>query len=247
MFTFRNVQIISCTVFLIFGIICGKKSEKDKFRNKNKKVYKSQYSQDRYLNRTFFHNKRNGVFVDIGAYTGLANSNTWYYEKKLGWSGICIEPSLSSYEKLVENRSCICIHGAIAPEEGKVLFREVKGGLGTLSGIESKYDPRQKEKWRLDEREYELIEVNTYRLNDLLEKHNIRYIDFLSLDTEGGELEILKSIDFEQFYIYTIAVENNFDSKEFREFLEGKGFRYLKNLWKDELYVNTKPYEFSED
>ncbi len=245
MSTFRTIQMISYSMLLTVSMIHGKKSERGRFLNKDTTVYKSQYGQDRYLNEIFFHDKRDGVFVDIGANDGLSHSNTWFYEKNLGWKGICIEPSPTTYQELVKKRSSICINGAITPEEGKVIFRDMKGDASKLSGIESEYDPRQIKKWRLNKREHELVEVDGYRLNDILEKHTLYYIDFLSLDTEGGELEILNSIDFDRFYIHTMTVENNYDSKEFREFLESKGFNYLRNYWKDEVYVNTKPYERS--
>lgn len=53
--------------------------------------YKSQYSQDKFLNENFFKNKKNGVFIDIGAHDGITMSNSFFYEKQLGWDGLCVE------------------------------------------------------------------------------------------------------------------------------------------------------------
>lgn len=117
-----------------------------------------------------------------------------------------------------------------------------------LSGIEALYDPRHIERIR---REIEcmggsarLIEVPCCLLNPELEKYNIYYIDFLSLDTEGGEINILKSINYEKFYIYAITVENNYGTSEIRKFLESKNFQFITILGgADEIYINKKIYD----
>ena len=215
--------------------------------------YKSQLGQDKYFNENFFKNKRDGVFVDIGAYDGITNSNSWFFEKELGWKGICIEPLPHAYKKLREMRNCICVNAAISDKEGVANFRQIKGTdnqadrakVDQLSGLESKYEDKHKELIDRALRElggtYETIEVNCVVLNDLLSKHGIYDIDLLSIDTEGGELEILKTFDFEKFHVYALTVENNYKSPLMGEFLKSKGFRLVKTLHVDELYINTRP------
>ncbi|MBA3816825.1 MAG: FkbM family methyltransferase, partial [Parachlamydiaceae bacterium] len=88
--------------------------------------YQSQTSQDRLLNEIFFHDKRNGVFVDIGAYDGKVISNTYFYEKNLGWTGICIEPLPDAYEKLHMNRSCVTVNCAVGAKNEMISFLEIK-------------------------------------------------------------------------------------------------------------------------
>lgn len=68
----------------------------------------SQYKQDEYLYKKFFKKKRNGVFFDIGAHNGIKISNTYFFEKNLGWTGVCVEPRDSAFEELEKNRECIC-------------------------------------------------------------------------------------------------------------------------------------------
>ncbi len=206
--------------------------------------YKSEHGQDRYCNENIFKNKQNGIFIDIGANDGKRASNSWFFEKVLGWQGICFEPNPKVFERLVQERKCECINAAISDKEGVMEFRHVIGHCNLMSGLESKFDPRQIERIHriCPGQEIEILKVQCYLLNDFLEKHNYYYIDFLSLDTEGGELAILKTIDFDRYYIYTITVENNFAVKEFREFLESKGFQYLTRLHNDEVYINTHPY-----
>ena len=76
-----------------------------------------------------------------------------------------------------------------------------------LSGIESKLDPKDIE--RLDNRKaaFTIIDVPSYRLYNILEKHRHFYVDFLSLDVEGGQLGILKTIDFERFHIHVMTIQ----------------------------------------
>lgn len=208
--------------------------------------YKSQFEQDKFLNTVFFKNKTNGIFIDIGANDGITGSNTWFYEKILGWKGICFEPSPSIYKKLTRNRQCLCINACVADKKGVVKFRDIIGPVKAdmLSGIESNYDPRHvsriENKLKKTGGSFELIDVPAYTVNSVLEENQIYHIDFLSLDIEGGELVVLKSIDFNKFHIRAITVENNYESSEIQTFLESKNFMLIKKLKIDEVYVNKR-------
>jgi len=226
---FFYIIISSLTLFS-----CHRNKGLEKTENpKKSSQYFSQFQQDEFVNETLFKNKKNGIFVDIGAHDGISYSNTYFFEKKLSWSGICIEPMPNIFSKLKNNRNCICIKGCIADKNSEEEFLQVNGYSEMLSGLVNKYDPEHVK--RID---YEIkkfggskytIIVKTYKLNDLLEEHNIYDIDLLSIDTEGGELDILKSIDFDKFFIKAIVVENNYHSKEFKRLLESKGFEFIKN------------------
>lgn len=207
-------------------------------------TYYSQFGQDNYLNEQIFHNKKNGVFVDIGAYDGRTLSNTLFFEKELGWTGICVEPNPIPYEKLVKERSCICVNGCVTDTPGEMPFMKLSNYPEMLSGLVSKYDPRHldriKSESTIDGATTEIIQVKCYVLNDLLKQNKIDHIDYLSIDTEGGELDILKSIDFNQVDIDIIDVENNYQYPEFRKFMESKNFVLINCLREDEIYRNKK-------
>lgn len=81
------------------------------------------------------------------------------------------------------------------------------------------------------------IDVECYTLTSLAKKFGIKEIDFLSVDTEGGELEILKSIDFDETPVKVVSVENNHYDREFRRFMESSGFIYVGTFRVDEIYV----------
>lgn len=203
--------------------------------------YYSQCDQDKYVNETFFKNKRNGIFVDIGAHSGIEISNTYFFEKTLDWTGICIEPIPDLFSELKKNRKCICIQGCISDHVGKAQFIKFSSPNEWFSGLSDKYNPNQiinLENYGV--REHELIEVDCFLLNDLLDSYDITHIDFLSIDTEGGEFDIISSIDFSIFQIDVITIEDNFNDSRFLPFLNSKGFEFVTKLEQDLIFVNYK-------
>lgn len=187
------------------------------------------------------NNKRNGVFVDIGANDGITISNTYYFEKTLGWSGIAVEPIPGIYSKLKSNRSCITINSCITTTPGKAKFLELDGNTNMLStlavnnnGLVARRLRKNASRHNTEIRE---IEVECLTFPMMIEKFGIDNIDFLSLDIEGGELDILKSIDFETTPVKIISVENNYFRDDIRDYLEGKGFIYVGTFKVDEIYL----------
>lgn len=209
--------------------------------------YRGQVGQDKYLNENYFHNKKNGVFIDIGAYDGITHSNTYFFEKDLGWCGICFEPKSSVFAQLTAVRDCLCINACVGETDGTLDFIEVSGAPEMLSGPAKSYDPRHFERLKRevarDGGSITIKKVPCVPLNKILDQYAISVVDFLSLDTEGSELEILRSIDFNKVYIYAIAVENNFYEPYIQEFLESKGFKFVEKLEnQDDIFINTMPY-----
>ena len=203
----------------------------------------SQYQQDQYVYNNLFKNKKNGVFVDIGAHDGITLSNTYFFEKTMGWTGICVEPIPEVYNRLIENRSCLCVQGCIFQNRESVPFLKISGWAEMLSGIIENYDPQhvQRIQWEIDLNggQSEVINVKCYNLTELLIGHNIKHVDYLSVDTEGGELGILQSIDFSRIDIDVIEVENNYHGP-FQAFLEPLGYRKICDLGPDEIYQKIK-------
>jgi len=81
------------------------------------------------------------------------------------------------------------------------------------------------------------IEVECVYWADALARYSIREVDFLSLDTEGGELDILRSIDFDATPIRAISVENNYFTHDYAQFLGPKGYRRVGAFRVDEIYI----------
>lgn len=218
--------------------------------------YKSQYGQDKYVDK-FYQEKQNGVFLDIGAHDGIFLSNSYFFEKHRNWTGICFEPNPRLYQQLIKNRSCICIEGAASDKNGTFNFMDIEG-VEALGGIVEKYDSRHLERIDRDIEKYggkgkKIITVKGYDINEILVQNNLTNIDYLSIDTEGGELNILKAIDYSKIKIKLITVEVNYPQKGFltelknkitknsvKAFLESKGYSLVDKLHCDEIYLLKK-------
>lgn len=220
-----------CVIFL-FWIAAANASE-----------YQSQAGQDRFVNDCFFYNKKGGFFFDIGAHDGKSFSNTYYFEKELGWSGICFEPLPHLFSELSKCRDCICINACVSNIEGTVPFMHMDSCDEMLSGMCGTYDQRQLNTVMNDIAQFggecKILQLPSVRFNNIIKKYGVSHIDFLSLDTEGSELEILKSIDFDAVTIDIMTVENNFNEPYIREFLESKGFVFITHLHVDDIYMRN--------
>lgn len=229
-----------CTIALLMIIVACRIVST--YANTEPIKFYSQFKQDEYIYNRFFNDKKNGVFIDFGAHDGISLSNTYFFEKQQGWTGICIEPIPAIFEQLQKNRSCTCINACIAPISGQQRFwivgTEAKN-TQMLSGLIDAYDPRHIQRIYSESRgEGQEILVDCYTLNALLEEHGITHVDYISIDTEGGELEILKSIDFDTYTIDIIDVENNYNDPAFRTFLESKGYVFITKMVIDEIYAH---------
>lgn len=202
--------------------------------------YFSQCGQDKWLAETVFPGLRNGVFVDIGAHDGVSFSNTCFLEKRLGWTGIAIEPMPDVFERLDANRGCIKVNGCISASTGKARFRRITGYSEMLSGLVEQYDPRHLERI---EREIgvhggsvEEIEVTCHRLNALLEEHGMRDVHYMNIDVEGAEYDILRSIDFDAVNIKVCGIENNYRDYRIPRLMKENGYDFVAVVG-DEFYV----------
>ncbi|GMU19294.1 MAG: hypothetical protein AMXMBFR12_04860 [Candidatus Babeliales bacterium] len=205
--------------------------------------YMSQLGQDQLFNERFLLNKKNGFFLDIGAHDGMTGSNTYFFEKELGWQGMCFEPLPHLFKQLRACRDCICINACVGSVNGTVPFLHLDSLDEQLSGMCDTYDPRQLDIVMNDLSVYGGNAVMLYlpcvSLMDILEQHGITHVDYLSLDTEGSELEILKTIDFSKISIDMMSVENNFHEPFIRDFLETKGFIFIEHLIVDDIFVSA--------
>jgi FkbM family methyltransferase len=212
-------------------------------------TYYSQCEQDKIIHENYFWNVRSGVFVDIGAHDGISYSNTYFFEKELGWGGLCIEPMPETYAQLVVNRTCTCFQGCVAEFSGDDDFYRVSHPIGYIemySGLVKTYHPKHLEnmKGMLSRLGGSLLtcRMKCISLNDLLAENQVMHVNVLSIDTEGGEFEILSSVDFSRYQVDVIVIEDNYGDDRLIPFLEEKGYRFIKSIEQDLLFVH---YEFN--
>jgi FkbM family methyltransferase len=219
----------------IVDILNLESSKKNKLLQAHKNS-KSQHFQDLFvLLQTNF--KKKGFYVDFGATNGLEKSNTHILEKKYKWTGILVEPAKLWHQELYKNRKTIIDTRCVWKKSNIFInFNEVNISP-ELSTIDSCGSLDGYNKIRRNFKQYP---VKTVSLVDLLHEYKApKIIDYLSIDTEGSEYEILKSFDFSKFEFRVITCEHNFtkNTKKLRKLLENNGYRnvYLgisrEDLW----------------
>jgi FkbM family methyltransferase len=215
---------------------------------------KSQVQQDLVLDGQIFKEKKDGVFVEVGALDGFGASNTWFFEMERNWSGLLIEPNPIEFNKRNQHprpnskfENC-----AISDVESDINFLSIDGPCNVLSGIMEFYNPQHLERIERELAMYssypegheyyskkEIIPMRAVRLESLFDKHNLKEIDLVSIDVEGAELQVLSSINFDKVDIKVFLIENNYGLQKETDFLINKGYRLLGNIQWDSVFVKN--------
>lgn len=175
-----------------------------------------------------------GFYVEIGAFDGVSKNSTINLENA-GWDGVCIEAHPKRFEILKENRKCRCINAAIWNETGEIDFAIMPPGKEGWDGIVETLPERAK---RLLHKS-EIIKIKSYVWDDLLTPKNV---DYLQLDVEGAELHVLDCIDFNQYQIDYICLEDNnyflSNGKDltYKKYMINRGYMLVEELGVDCLY-----------
>jgi FkbM family methyltransferase len=190
----------------------------------------------------YFEKKTDLFFVDIGAYDGITWSNTLSLEENYNWKGICIEANPLAFQHLFKIRKSKNINTAICEFEKEMTYWSIVGYAEMLSGILDFYDDKH------INRIYQEIKnhggkinehkINSKRLETILE--GIDIVNYLSIDTEGAELTILKSINFEKVKIDLISCENNGYNNDAASFLLEHGYRKITKVCGDDFFERVK-------
>ena len=133
------------------------------------------------------------LFIEAGGYDGEAFSNSLYFEMKRGWKGILIEPIPKLFDRLIsKNRKAFAINACIAQRKPMV----AKFRLGdSLSGRDDTMDTKHKNRINKNYKN-EFVMVPCFSLNTIMRALEVTKVDMFSLDVEGGEYDVLKTVDF---------------------------------------------------
>ena len=192
--------------------------------------YYGQWETDRII-ESYFPLPYTGSCVEVGAANGVKGSNTLYFEER-GWNALCIEPnpehqeSLEKYRKLVRYVACSDAEGSLPLTVYKVGKENISSSLTSLSP-----DERLIEDHKNIINETYQIEVRVETLANVLEGeekgspfHNLVDIDFISIDTEGTELDVLKGFNFDKYVVKLFIVENNYNDENIEIFMREQGY-----------------------
>lgn len=189
---------------------------------KNDHEFYSQLGQDLFV-LIELGKKKEGFFIEIGAGDGFYLSNTYLLEKNFGWTGILVEPNKSFYNSCINLRRCTTINQLVLAEN-HTSIRFFEKSVGEFSHSEGFGDVTASK----IESTYEVSAIRFAEIFDGLS--DIPDIDFLSIDTEGSEVEILKTIDFLKYKPRIICIEHNYVKNNrifFKKFLNSKGYRLV--------------------
>jgi FkbM family methyltransferase len=195
------------------------------------------------------------TYLDIGANHPIYVSNTYLLYVK-GSKGVCIEPNPILYQKLKRTRSRdTCINAGVAFDEKReadfYLFPYKAHGLSTFSKQEADF-------WEQEGNENvgtysveKVLKMKLVDINSIIENHFAPHPNFISIDVEGLDLQILKTLDFERFKPEVICVETlnyhqaNKESKEqeIEKFLTDKGYFVYADTYLNTIFCSKNCYK----
>lgn len=189
---------------------------------------------------------KNGFFIEAGANDGFTQSNTYYFEKLLGWQGILVEPIPELYERCVKERpnskvfNCALVSTDYNGRSVKMMYSNLMSlvqGAQKSDNADFAHVRRGLEVQKIADT-YE-VEVPARTLTSILNEVGVETIDILSLDVEGYELNVLRGLDFNKYQPKYILVETNFRD-EIDEQLVAYGYRAIDEFTaRDILYAKV--------
>lgn len=203
--------------------------------------YFAQHGEDQYIRR-LFPNENNGVCIEVGAYDGISLSNTLHFEQN-GWRALCIEPIQTAFDKCKQIRKeCYqcCISNADADDKEFTIFH-LDDNLCAISSLEP--DARLVESHKHLITNVSKCNVKVRSLDSLLAELNFpKNIDFISIDTENTELDVLKGIDLNVYNVKLFVIENNYDEPFCSDYLSQYGYEKIQRIAVNDFYIKKSAY-----
>lgn len=171
------------------------------------------------------------------------DSNSLFFEKEKGWTGICAEANPKVMDTLRHNRGCIVHHCALTDRDDyAVPYVSIAGGLfgwgGVREGIEPQHQERIERHTRPEDRE--TILVPSITLDSLLSKYGFKRIDYMTLDIEGMEFKVLSAFPFEKYDIEIMEIEDNFGNYPIEALMILKGFTKINRMGVSDIYRKVR-------
>jgi FkbM family methyltransferase len=194
-------------------------------------------------------NIENGVYLEMGAMNGIDYSNTLFFEKYLGWTGILIEPHVYNFNNLVKNRPNNKLYNNLVSNINVPLKYINYKNTFCLSGVSGIVDtmPLQNKltyfeddnPWQnnLREKDLEIKIIEPVTLSYIIKDSGLKKIDFFSLDVEGHEYNVLLSWDW-SIPINIFLIENNNDIANINKLLNDHDYIFIEMVGPNSLYFH---------
>ena len=160
---------------------------------------------DELLNR-----KRNGFFVECGAANGELFSNSLFFEKSRNWTGVLIEAEPEAFYKMVDkHRHSFLINACLSPTNTPMTIPFRTGGvLGALANYMSEGHARRMDK-ALANNSSNIIMAQCFPVFSILQAIGVSHVDYFSLDIEGAELDVLRTLPLDQLTVDVFSIEHS--------------------------------------
>lgn len=203
--------------------------------------YFAQQGEDALLD-VFFNFKTAGYFVDIGAFDGMHLSNSLAFERR-GWSGLCVEAVPFYFALCEKNRPRTrCVHAAcVGDDRPTVAFKHEASGLFSGVSVNDQFIAATYQNAQVPFDGMRSIEVPAMTLDRLLAGHE-GAIDFVSIDVEGTELDVLAGFDLDRWKPRLLLIEANTDHERQRltDYLAPRGYLFARSLQWNCFYVRSE-------
>jgi FkbM family methyltransferase len=169
----------------------------------------------------FFTELKKGFYVDVGANHPDALSVTKYFYDR-GWNGINLEPNQTLYKEIVKQRPRdININIGAADKPGELILREYPAGdgLSTFSKVTQKNYKKESNEYKNYTNNYEDHVVPVQTLEQIFKENKIETINFMNVDVEGFEYEVLVGNNWDKYRPQVICIEANNLVKDWRPLL----------------------------
>ena len=182
-----------------------------------------------------------GVFIDVGAFEPIRISNSYHFEKN-NWDVYCFEANSNSIPLLKQYRKNVFNYAIYDKDEDNIEFNVVESNGWTAGFSAIELSDEISNIFKCENKIITKITVNQRTLNSLLqtELNNVKNIDILKIDIEGGELKCLHGIDFNTHRPKLILLENITNDKRITYFLNANGYILHKQVSYNQFYINRK-------
>jgi FkbM family methyltransferase len=206
--------------------------------NKNKTDF-SQIGQSKYID-SILNSIQNGFFIEAGGFNGEDLSNSLFFELKRNWTGLLIEAVPNLYRQILsKNRKIFTINCCLSNKRPFIAKFQLAGAISNqINIINEKFQNRVDQE--LKTKTKKIVYVPCFSLHTILKAINVNKVDYFSLDVEGGELEVLKGINFEKIQITSFSVEhNNYNEQKIKikNFLQANNYKMIKDYSSDMYFL----------
>lgn len=208
--------------------------------------YYSQCLEDEFINKTYFKNKKEGIYLELGALDGILYSNTKYFEEQHNWSGILIEPHPLKFKLLQNNRpNNFLFNDLISNISEPIEFLYFTDHLTQVSGVVNSLSQHHYDAYFNNDKFLYIPQSKVFMkpktLSEIINNTGIKHIDFLSLDVEGHEYEVLMSYNFDikidVILIEMLGVQPDKDDL-CRQILTKNGYIFHQKFAHNEIYIS---------